>query len=272
MEKLYFLGPRGTYCETAAKKFLSVLGQKYHIEPVSTIAKIVDILNKNETFIGVLPIENSIEGIVRQSLDNLYLSDVKIWAQTDIKIEHCLFSKGEKEKIKHIISHPQALAQAQKYILENFDENIDLIEASSTAQAAMMLENKDDTYAAICSFDKGQELKLNLIDKNIGDVKDNKTRFVLVWKKEIKLNFLISRTSIAFNTKNESGALLKVLKIFHKYNLNLIYIESRPSKRVFGEYNFFVDIDKGIDKIKEAMDEIKKECNYCRLLGSYSVI
>ncbi len=272
MKKLYFLGPKGTYSEIAAKKTVSMLNEEYIIEPVSTIAKIVELLDKEEENAGVLPIENSIEGIVRQSLDSLYSSDVKIWAQTDIKIEHCLFSKGTKKDIKHIISHPQALAQVHKYILENFDKNIDLIESSSTAQAVEMLKDKDNTYAAVCSFEKGQAFKLNLIDKNIGDVKDNKTRFVLVSKKEIKLDFLKTRTSIAFNTKNESGALLKVLKIFYKYNLNLIYLESRPSKKVFGEYNFFVDIDKGLNEIKEAIEEIKKECNYYRLLGTYCVI
>ncbi len=272
MNKLYFLGPKGTYSEIAANKIASMLKEEYILESVSTIAKIVEVLGLNDRNIGVLPIENSIEGIVRQSLDSLYLSDVKIQAQTDIKIEHCLFSKGKKEDIKHIISHPQALAQAQKYILENFDKNIDLIESSSTACAAVTLENKDNTYAAICSFDKGKELKLNLLDKNIGDVKDNKTRFVLVSLKEVDFNVPKTRTSIAFNTKNESGALLKVLKIFYKYNLNLIYLESRPSKRVFGEYNFFADIDRGVSEIKEAIEEIKQECNYYRLLGSYPVV
>lgn len=272
MEKLYFLGPKGTYSEIAAKKFALMEDEKYILEPISTIAKIVEMLNNDEKNIGVLPIENSIEGIVRQSLDSLYLSDVKIQAQTDIKIEHCLFSKGKKEDIKHIISHPQALAQSQKYILENFDEKIDLIETTSTAHAADILGGKDKSYAAICSLDKGIELKLNLIDRNIGDIKDNKTRFVLISKKKLILNNPLTRTSIAFNTKNESGALLKVLKIFYKYNLNLIYLESRPSKRVFGEYNFFADIDKGFDEIIEAIEEIKKECNYYKFLGSYPII
>ena len=272
MNKFYFLGPKGTYSEIAANKIASMLKEEYILESVSTIAKIVDFLNIQEDNIGVLPVENSIEGIVRQSIDSLYLSNVKIWAQTEIKIEHCLFSKGKKEDIKHIISHPQALAQSQKYILENFDKNIDLIETTSTAQAADILENKDKSYAAICSFDKGIELKLNLIDKNIGDVKDNKTRFILVSKKELNLMQKPTRTSIVFNTKNESGALLKVLKIFYKYDLNLIYLESRPSKKVFGEYNFFADIDRGVSEIKEAIEEIKQECNYYRLLGSYPVV
>ena len=80
-----------------------------------------------------------------------------------------------------------------------------------------------------------------------------------------------SRTSIVFNTKNESGALLKILEIFKKYDLNLVYLESRPSKKVFGEYNFFSDIDKGKDEILSALKEIEQECNFYKLLGSYPV-
>ena len=128
--------------------------------------------------------------------------------------------------------------------------------------------DKDETYAAIGSSAIGEELKLNVIDKNICDVKGNKTRFVLVSYENIELGNK-TRTSIVFNTKNESGALLKVLEIFKKHNLNLVYLESRPSKKVFGEYNFFADIDKGIDEIKIPLCEIEKECNFYKFLGSY---
>ena len=223
----------------------------------------------DEDNIAILPIENSIEGIVRPTIDALYEQDVQIQAQKDINIEHCIFSFADKkEKIKYIISHPQALAQCSKYILNNFDNNIKLIESTSTAAALNELMNKTDEYAAIGSFEVGEKLGLNLIDKNISDIKDNKTRFVLISKNKISLE-KNTRTSIVFNTKNESGALLSILEIFKKYNLNLIYIESRPSKKVFGEYNFFVDIDKGVDEIEAALEEVKKECNFYKFLGSY---
>ena len=244
------------------------MGEDIVFEEISTIPKIVDLLNKNSSAFGVLPIENSIEGIVRPSIDALYAANVKIRAQIDVKIEHCLFSKGRKENIKHIISHPQALAQCCGYILENFDSRIDLIEANSTAAAANELTAKNITYAAIASFDLGQKLGLNLLDVNIGDVKDNKTRFVLASKTPVDLG-RETRTSIVFNTKNEPGALLKILQIFNKYNLNLIYLESRPSKKVFGEYNFFADIDKGVSEIALALSEVERECNFYKLLGSY---
>ncbi len=269
MPDLFFLGPRGTYSEIGAKKALGFLDDDYTLRPVSTIPKIIDLINKNSDLLGVLPFENSIEGIVRPTIDNIYLSDVKIIGEIDIKIEHCLISKFDDiSKIKHIISHPQALAQCSRYILDNFDENIDLITEESTAKAAELLLKKDETYCAVASCVAAKDFKLNILAENIGDIKENKTRFVIISKKEMNLGKK-ERTSIAFNTKNESGALLKILQILHKYNLNLSFIESRPSKKVFGEYNFFADIDCGADGMLNALDEIKKECNDFKFLGSY---
>ncbi len=269
MPDLLFLGPRGTYSEVGAKKALGFLGEDYTLRPVSTIPKIIDLINKTPDLLGVLPFENSIEGIVRPTIDNIYLSNVKIVAEIDIKIEHCLLSRfSDKTKIKHIISHPQALAQCQKYIVENFDEDIDLIPEASTARAANNLLDKDETYCAIASSDIAHELKFNILDKNIGDIKENKTRFVLVSTKKMNLGKK-NRTSIAFNTKNEPGALLKILQILYRHNLNLSFLESRPSKKVFGEYNFFADVDCSYEEQGLAFEEIKKECNYFKFLGSY---
>ncbi|MBR2068695.1 MAG: prephenate dehydratase [Candidatus Gastranaerophilales bacterium] len=266
---LYFLGPKGTYSETAALKIKQIMPEM-ELCAVSTIAKVVELVN-NSNNIAVLPIENSIEGIVRSTIDNIYLSDVKIQMQIDVKVEHCLISKtSDIKNIKHIISHPQALAQCQQFILKNFDEEIDLISAHSTSQAGYFLNDKDENYAAIVSQKLADELKYNILGKNIGDIKENKTRFVLISKKNLHLGKNI-RTTIAFNTKNKPGALLKILSIINKHGLNLVYLESRPSKEVFGEYNFFCDIDKGMEEIKTALSEIEQECNFYKLLGSYPV-
>jgi len=174
--------------------------------PISTIAKIVDIVEKEDSF-ALLPIENSIEGIVRPTIDCLYESDVQIRAQLEIEINHCLYSKGLKEDIKNIISHPQALAQCQKYILENFDENINLINTASTAHAFSELKDKDKTYGAIASCFVDCDDNVKLLEKNIQDYKENKTRFILVSKNKIKIA-QNTRTSIVFNTKDESGAFV----------------------------------------------------------------
>ena len=268
MKKLYYLGPKGTYSELACGYANKVLFFDYKPAPVSTIAKIIEMTSKSPLSCAVVPIENSIEGIVRQSLDAIYTSDVKIQAQFEVQIKHCLISKGKKDRVKNIVSHPQALAQCQKYILENFDENINLINVDSTSSALSFLKDKDETFAAIASKNSIYDSKFFILDENIGDIKDNKTRFVIVSLKDMDIAEK-TRTSIAFNTKNEPAALLKILSIIAKYGLNLVYLESRPSKRVFGEYNFFADIDRGISMIEEPLELINKECNYYKFLGSY---
>ena len=271
MTKLYFLGPYGTYSELAAQKAQTILDE-CELCPISTISKVIDIVNQNENDIGVLPIENKIDGIVRPSIDGIYATDVKIQAQFDIDIEHYLVSKNSDiKKIKHIISHPQGLAQCQKFILDNFSSDIELISADSTANAGYKLQNLDETYASIVSKKLALELNYNILAQNTGDIKDNKTRFVIISKRDLNIGKK-ERTSIVFNTKNEPGALLEILKIFDNHNINMVYIESRPSKKVFGEYNFFVDVDKGIDEIRAAISEIKLKCNFYKLLGSYATI
>ncbi len=268
MKKLYFLGPNGTYSEQAALKIQKIIGKDYFPTPISTIAKAIQFASQNPTDAAILPIENSIEGIVRQTIDNIYINDISIQAQIDIDINHCLISKGKKSEIEHIISHPQALAQCSKYILDNFNEKIDLIESPSTSASYFYLEKRSNAYGAIVSSHLAQKGNCNIIDTNIGDIKENKTRFVLLSKNCFSIKEK-TRTSIVFNTKNEPGALLKILEIIHKNNLNLIYLESRPSKKVFGEYNFFADIDRGEKEIASTLIEIKNACNYYKLLGSY---
>ena len=270
MTKLCFLGPKGTYSEIAANKIQKFIPQTELYE-VSTIAKAIDIAYKKDYF-AVLPVENSIEGIVRPTIDNIYSKDIKIQAALEIPIVHCLISKNNNKKnISHIISHPQALAQSQKYILENFDEKIDLINSSSTAGAAFELKDRDSSYCAIVSSQLAHNSNYNILDENIGDIKDNKTRFILISKHNLNLENK-TRTSIVFNTKNEPGSLLKILDIIYQKKLNLIYLESRPSKKVFGEYNFFADIDCKLEENAPVLKSISEECNFYRFLGSYPVL
>ena len=273
IKKILFLGPKGTYSQFALEKFKDKLGLNIDTEAVSTIPKIIDLVDKDNTLAAVVPIENSIEGIVRGTLDSIYVSqnDVKILAQTQIGIENCLISNCEKKDIKRIISHPQPLSQCQNYISRNFGKNIELINASSTAAAVESLSDEDKNTAAIGSEFCANLYGVRVLEKNINDNKDNKTRFVFI--SQIQKDFgSKTRTSIVFSTKQEPGALVVALEVFKKHNLNLIYIESRPSKRVLGEYNFFVDIDKGIEDIEKALEELGSRTQYYRVLGSYPVI
>ncbi len=275
IKELLFLGPAGTYSEIAKNQFLTMLAQK-NLEqiPFATVKKIIEYVDKNPHTAGIIPIENSIEGMVRETLDNLLnLKDnsVRICAETVIPIHHCLVSKAKDiKKIKKIISHPQALAQCQNFISKHFDSNIEQIEKASTSKAAQELVNLDESYAAIANKRTAELFKLNVLAKNINDEPDNKTRFVMISRCTTTATDS-DKTSIAFATKNQPGALVKVLNVFDALNINLSYIDSRPSKKNLGEYVFFVDFEGHItdEPSQKVLDLIRLNTNYIKILGTY---
>jgi len=253
--------------------FKEKLNLKTKSDDISSITRIIGQLDLEDDTIAVLPVENSIEGIVRETIDKLITTkdEVKIQAELTIPISHCLISKGNIEDIENIVSMPQALSQCQTYIAKNFKKNVNIVSANSTSAATSMLDGKDETWASIANEFCAKLYGKKVLDRDINDVKDNKTRFILLSKKDLNIG-KPNRTSIAFSTKNESGSLLKVLEVFYKHNLNMIYLESRPSKKVFGEYIFFADIDKGYDEIGYTLNDIKQKCEFYRLLGSYGEV
>ena len=275
IKELLFLGPAGTYSEIAKNQFLTILAQK-NIEqiPFATVKKIIEYVDANPNAAGIIPIENSIEGMVRETLDNLLsLKDscVQICAETVIPIHHCLVSKAKDiKKIKKIISHPQALAQCQNFICKHFDSNIEQIEKASTSKAAQELVDLDESYAAIANKRTAELFKLNVLAKNINDEHDNKTRFIMLSRCSTTATDS-DKTSIAFATKNQPGSLVKVLNVFDALNINLSYIDSRPSKKNLGEYVFFVDFEGHItdEPSQKVLDLIRLNTNYIKILGSY---
>lgn len=275
IKELLFLGPVGTYSEIAKNQFLTLLGQNNILQtPFATVKKIIEYIDNNPNTAGIIPIENSIEGIVRETMDNLLnIKDqsINICAETVIPINHCLVSKAKDiKKIKKIISHPQALAQCQNFISKHFESNIEQIEKASTSKAAQELIDLDDTYAAIANKRTAELYKLNVLAKNINDETDNKTRFVMLSRCTTTATDN-DKTSIAFTTKNQPGALVKVLNVFDALNINLLYIDSRPSKKNLGEYVFFVDFEGHItdEPSRKVLDLIQLNTNYIKILGSY---
>ena len=273
-EKLYFLGPEGTYAQQAMEQLVAKYDikdvQKITLNPITAILKTVD--NDKNAF-AVLPIENSIEGIVRETIDNLVkLEDenLKITAETVIPISHCLMSEAKNpSEIKYIISHPQALGQCSGYICENL-KGVTVLEAASTSEAARQAKEKGKEYAAIASKIAAKKFDLNILAEQINDEKDNKTRFILLTRTPLSATEN-DKTSIFFSVKNEPGSLVKVLNIFDQENINLMYIESRPSKKKMGEYNFCLDLEGHVtDKnIASAIEKAGKITNRIVVTGSY---
>ncbi|MBO8430767.1 prephenate dehydratase [Spirochaetes bacterium] len=269
-----YLGPEASFSEMAKDKFC----EKYQINPYprpqKTIRQVIEYVTETPEAIGVLPVENSIEGTVRESLDTLMLCDnpnIKILAEIVMPIRHCLLSRTtEFYSITGVISHPQALAQCQNFIHDELPRNLNIIETTSTAEAARSLANYNLTYAAIGSEKTAEVYNLNILKENINDDKSNQTRFVLIGEYDTEKTGR-DKTSIAFSTDNRPGALLEVLNIFYKNNINLTYISSRPSKQKFGEYIFVVNFDGHIrsKKILNTLSEVKEKTTYMKFFGSY---
>ncbi len=276
VKNVYYLGPQGSNAHRAMMKFIQVLNINYeNLLAEKTIKSVLESHKKDKTSIAVLPIENSIEGIVRETIDNLMkLEETQIEAEISLPINHLLLAKGkDRTKIKKIISHPQALAQCSKYLYKNFPD-VELKEFSSTSYAAQKVETENnETLAAIANETCAQIFHLNILDRNLNDEKDNQTRFYLLGRNSLETKNK-KKTALILSVKNKSGALCDVLKIFSNYNINLTYIDSRPSKKRLGEYLFFLEME-GAEKeakIQTALEELRQYVVFFRVLGSFTPI
>ncbi len=277
IKKILYFGPEGSYTQKAMNKAIEILNlADYSVEERYRISDIISEVDKNQDFIGVIPIENSIEGVVRETVDKLVRTDsyVRIFQEIIIPVSHCLCnSTGDITKIQKIISHPQALAQCRDYIRNlsvKLNRHIETIPVNSTSHATKSLCELDETYAAVSATDTAELYKQKILDTSINDEKDNKTRFICIGKNyPSKTGNDI--TSLAFTTINRPGALVDVLSILKEHSLNMSHIDSRPSKRVLGEYMFYIDVDGHIEdkNVKEAFEKIKPITTFYRLLGAY---
>lgn len=275
VENIYYLGPDGSNAHNAMLKYIQTNNiTANNFIPKNSIKSAFEEIKKNPSDICVLPIENSIEGIVRETIDNLLrLNDTEIKIQGEIvmPIRHLLLSKGNNPaEIKKIMSHPQALAQCNGFIHNNFPE-AEQKEVSSTSYAALKVATLNETtVAAIANETCADLFGLNILAKDINDEKDNKTRFYILSKTGL-IKQGEGKTAIILSTKNISGALCEVLKIFQKHKINLSYIDSRPSKRSLGEYLFFMEFDgyENEEKTKTALKELNSVVNFAKVLGSF---
>jgi len=273
LKKIVYLGPKGSYTEIAAKTILSDgKFEKFFHKIHNSIINVIKDVNENPNYTGILPIENSIEGIVRETIDNLLKTrnDLYITKEIIIPISHCLISKSKNiNDIKKIMSIGQAIAQCSHYLASNFS-NAELITTSSTSEAVRLLEEFPDDYAAIGNSLAAELYGFNILARKINDIQENKTRFVSL-DSFIPISTGNDKTSIAFTASNEPGSLVNILLRFKESSLNLSYIESRPSKNVFGNYTFFIDFDGHIEdeNVKETIDKITPLVSSYKFLGSY---
>ena len=261
-----YLGPEATFTHIAAIKHF---GHSISLVPQPSIRDIFSEVEKGACDYGVTPVENSIEGTVNYTVDLFYDSDLKICAEIYLAISHDLLSaKDSLDNIKVIYSHPHAFAQCRRWLRKNLPECI-LEECSSTALAAQKASEKPGS-AAIASREAAHIYNLQVTASKIEDFSRNITRFLVIGKDEIRRTGC-DKTSIMFVTSHVPGALYRVLQPIAEAGINMVKLESRPTKHENWSYFFFVDIEGHIEDniVKETITEMKNLCLYLKCLGSY---
>ncbi len=269
-----FLGPRGTFSHEAVEAYQAETGKTYRLEEYSTIRDVLYSLKNGEVDEAIVPIENSLEGAVNITLDVLAKEeDLFIIDEFIIPINlNLVVKKGTTpENISIIMSHPQPLGQCRNYLARNFPDVVQMEENSTTAAARKVLDG-EGTSAAITSNIAAKMYGLDVLHKNVQDVENNRTRFVVVGK-SLSAATGSDKTSIVFSTENKPGSLYKVLDIFSLWDINMTRIESRPSKNALGQYIFFIDIDGHINDqdVFDALTMVKRKTSFYKFIGSYPV-
>ena len=265
--KVAYLGPKATFTHLAC---IQQFGFSAAYIPVNSIKEVFSEVERGRVNYGVVPIENSTEGVVNHTLDTFIDSPLKISAEIIQEVSHHLLSKsGRLSDIKHIYSHPHAIAQCKRWLEENLPKT-PITEVYSTAKAAeICLE--DPGAAAIASELAGKLYGLEIVKKRIEDNINNSTRFLVISGKSSERTGR-DKTSVMFSVKDRVGALYDILKPFAKNNINLTKIESRPSGKKVWEYIFFVDLEGHADdkSVKMGLDELKDHTVFLKVLGSYA--
>ncbi len=271
---LAYFGPPGTNSEEAAIIYAASVGGGFDLVPLTSITAVAAAVVDGEADEGVVPIENSIEGAVNETLDLLIHADGPLYirGETVLPIEHLLLAKPgtRKEDVTVIKSFPVAIAQCRGFIAREYpDAQIEA--ALSTADAVESVMSRDGA-AAIASRRAAERYGAEVLARGIQDRSPNHTRFVTV-AREDHAPTGEDRTSLAFTFANEDrpGQIVSALQEFASRSINLSKIESRPSKEKLGTYIFLVDVDgHRLDPaLAEALATIEKNCSVFRILGSY---
>lgn len=261
-----YLGPEGTFTQQAVLKHF---GNAVKAIPEATINDIFSTVENGGCQFGVVPVENSTEGVISYTFDRFLVSSLHICGEVEIQIHQNLMAVDpDKSKIVEVFSHQQSLAQCRQWLEKSFP-NVKLTAVSSNAEAARMASITSNS-AAVAGRPAAELYHLNILEKNIEDESNNTTRFIIIGK-QISSSTGNDKTSLVVSTGNQPGALHKILEPFAKLGIGLLHIESRPSRQGLWDYVFFIDIEGHSDdkNVAEALDVLRHHVSMLKLLGSY---
>jgi chorismate mutase/prephenate dehydratase len=263
--RIGYLGPDGSFSHTAA---MLKFGQCVEYEPLTDITSIFDEVSRGHCDLGMVPVENSTGGGVIETLDALIESNVQICAEVLLAIHHNLLANCSHDQVTKIYSKPEVFAQCHKWLSATF-KDVETIPVASTARAAQMAAQEQGT-AAIGSVVAAELYGLKVVYENIEDIAHNVTRFLVIGCEDAKCTD-DDKTAILFSTSHKAGALVDVLQVFRRHDINLTNIESRPGKKREWEYYFFMDFQghRTDEKVKRGIEEAQKHCLQLSVLGSF---
>lgn len=260
-----YLGPEFTFSHHAA---LLRFGETAILTAAESVGEVIDLVEHGKAHYGVVPIENSTEGVVRESLDALYRSSLNIADELSVPIRHSLYGIGPLEEVATVYSHPQALAQCRNWLARNLPR-VQAQPTSSTARAAELAGGTPRT-AAICQPLAAERFGLALLADRIEDSPYNRTRFCVVGQAMSQPSGR-DKTSVVFSVKHQAGSLNHALSVLERHHINLTLIESRPTKEMPWQYLFYVDFQGHVHdpNITAALDAMREHCLFLRVFGSY---
>ena len=261
-----FLGPEGTFTQQAVVKHF---GNAVKAVPSATINDIFTTVESGSCQFGVVPVENSTEGVITHTLDRLLHSHLKICGEVEIRVHQNLMGCGHNlEQITEVFSHQQSLAQCRSWLEKNLP-NVKLTAVSSNAEAAKLAVGNPH-LAAIAGRVAAEIYDLDILARNIEDEQNNTTRFIIIGQQSANPTGR-DKTSLVVSTGNKPGALHKVLEPFAQMQVDMLSIESRPSRQGIWDYVFFIDLDGHSEdaNVAKALELLKDRVTMLKLLGSY---
>lgn len=264
---VHFLGPEGTFAHSAALKHFA--GANIMLAPENDILSVFDAVRVNEDSLGVVPIENSIEGSVSLTLEALLdNTELRIVGEVTVDVEQCLVGFGPLEVIKTVYSHPHGLAQCKHWLRANLP-NAKRTALGSTSAGAYQVKNEPEA-AAIASELAARLAGVPVLYRAIQDGKQNATRFFVLGRHTPPATGF-DQTSIVFGAAHRQGALYEILGIFAQEGINLSRIESRPKPGRMWQYIFYADLEGHVSDppLIKALARLSEQAPMCRVLGTY---
>lgn len=268
-----YLGPIYSYSYLAAAQHF---GTGTELKPVNTIAAVFEQVATGKSMFGVVPIENSTDGRIADTLTMFSQHPVSICREIHLPIHHCLIGEGKLGDIREVRSKSQALSQCRNWLDQTFGSRVRLVATTSSSDAAQDARDQGKSVAAIASREAAIGLGLKVIAPNIEDQSGNLTRFAVIVSAErddVRLPGKTGhdKTSVMFSIPHRPGALADVINLFKRARLNLTWIESFPKPGAFSEYTFFAEFQGHKDeaRVKKVLLNLEKKTEELSLLGSY---